>query len=106
MKSVQELAAIREKFGEGRMIRNDRHKGIKVVVSMGTCGIAAGGRAVVAAIMDEVAALKLDVQVTLTGCKGECSVEPCFEVLAPGKEKATYTKATPQSAAEVIRQLA
>lgn len=105
MKSVQELEAIREKFGEGRIIRNDRHKGVKVVVSMGTCGIAAGGRAVVAAIMEEIAARKLEVQVTLTGCKGDCSLEPCFEVFEPGKEKASYTKATPESAAEVIRKL-
>ena len=105
MKSVAELMEVREKASKGMFIRNDHHKGIKVVVSMGECGIAAGARDVLAAITQEIGRQGLEAQVTLSGCRGDCASEPVFEVLVPGKDKATYAKATPQQAGEVIRNL-
>ena len=106
MKSVAELVEMRERVRGGMYIRNDHHKGIKVVVGMGSCGIDAGARDVLAAIMEEVGRQGLEAQVTLSGCRGECSSEPRFEVFAPGKEKVTYINMTPQQAGEVIRKLA
>ncbi|MCL2857540.1 MAG: (2Fe-2S) ferredoxin domain-containing protein [Oscillospiraceae bacterium] len=106
MKSVAELVEVQEKFSKGMFIRNDHHKGVKVVVSMGECGIAAGARDVLAAITQEVGKAGLEVQVSLSDCRGDCANEPMFEVLAPGKDKAIYTKVTPQKAGEIIRGLA
>ena len=106
MKSVTELAQMREKARKGMFIRNDHHKGIKVVVAMGECGIDAGARNVLAAITKEVEKQGLEAQVILSGCRGECASEPVFEVLLPGKDKVTHTKATPEKASEVIRGLA
>ena len=105
MKSVTELVAIREKARKGMFIRNDHHKGIKVVVAMGECGIDAGARNVLAAITGEIEKQGLEAQVILNDCRGECTSEPMFEVLLPGKDKVTYTKVTPDKASEVIRSL-
>ena len=105
MKSVAELMEVREKASKGMFIRNDHHKGIKVVVSMGECGIAAGARDVLAAITQEIWRQGLEAQVTLNGCRGDCASEPMFEVFVPGKDTVSYAKATPQQAGEVIRSL-
>ena len=105
MKSVTELTERREKVRKGMFIRNDHHKGIKVVVAMGECGIDTGARAVLTAITEEVEKQGLEAQVTLSGCRGECGVEPMFDVLLPGKDKSTYTKMTPEKAREIIQSL-
>ena len=71
---------------------------------MATCGIAAGARPVLNAFVDEVAKRHLgNVTVTQTGCIGLCQYEPIVEVMAPGKEKVTYVKMTPEKALEVLR---
>ena len=103
MKSVEELNAIREKAREGMGIRNDKHQGARVVVSMGTCGIAAGARQVLAALVEEVAKEKLDVQVSQTGCRGDCKLEPMLEVLVPGRDKVMYVSMNPDKVKEVVR---
>jgi len=62
-----------------------------IVVGMGTCGIAAGAREVLAAIIDELDRRGIaDVVVTQTGCKGRCDREPLVYVEAPGRETVTY----------------
>ena len=42
--------------------------------------------------------------VTQTGCIGLCQYEPIVEIYAPGKEKVTYIKMTPEKAKEVVEQ--
>ena len=77
----------------------------RVVVGMATCGIASGARPVLNTLAEEVRAKKLDnVVVTQTGCIGLCQYEPIVEVFAPGKEKVTYVKMTPEKAKEVVEQ--
>ena len=53
----------------------------KVTVHMGTCGIAAGARDVMAALLKEIEAQGVtDVLVTTSGCAGLCSREPMATV--------------------------
>jgi NADP-reducing hydrogenase subunit HndB len=74
MKTVADLKALREKLQAEMQVRSD--SGTKVVVGMGTCGIAAGAREVMAALLDEIAKRKLqDVHVEQTGCIGMCEKE-------------------------------
>ena len=104
MKSLAELEAIRNKAKGNVTLRKDDHA-VRVVVGMATCGIAAGARPVLAAIMDEVAKRNLEhVAVTQTGCIGVCRLEPIVEVLVPGEEKVTYVKVDPQKAAEIVNE--
>ncbi len=103
MKSLEELAAIRDRM---KNIVNTREAGednIRIAVGMATCGIAAGARPVLNAFTEEVARRELSgVTVTQTGCIGICQYEPVVEVFAPGKEKVTYVKMTPEKVARVV----
>ncbi|MEE1356689.1 MAG: (2Fe-2S) ferredoxin domain-containing protein [Clostridia bacterium] len=103
MKSLQELAAIREKMQNKVLIREGVNS-TRIVVGMATCGIAAGARPVLNAFVEEVNNLGLaeNVTVTQTGCIGICQYEPVVEVYEAGKEKVTYIKMTPEKAKEVV----
>ncbi|MBC8570676.1 (2Fe-2S) ferredoxin domain-containing protein [Zongyangia hominis] len=104
MKSLAELQAIRDKMkGSVGLRKEDGEDTIRVVVGMATCGIAAGARPVLAAFTEEVAKRNLhNVMVTQTGCIGICQYEPVVEVMAPGKDKVTYVKMTPDKVARIV----
>ncbi len=103
MKSLAELQAIREKAQQNITLRNGQHEGIRVVVGMATCGIAAGARPVLNAFVEEINKRQLgNVVVTQTGCIGMCQFEPIVEVLVPGKEKVTYGKVTPEKVSKIV----
>ncbi len=105
MKSLAELAAIREKMKDKVAMREGSGQ-IRVVVGMATCGIAAGARPVLSAFVEKVneAGLSEKVTVTQTGCIGICQYEPVVEVFEEGKEKVTYVKVDAQKAAEIIEK--
>ncbi|MCR1899885.1 (2Fe-2S) ferredoxin domain-containing protein [Irregularibacter muris] len=102
MKSLKELEEIRKKTLENINLRKGR-EGYRVVVGMATCGIAAGARLVLMAIMDEIKNLELtNVTVAQTGCIGACRLEPIVEVYSPEGEKVTYIKMDPQKAKAMV----
>ena len=105
MKSLAELAAIREKM-QNKVVLREGSGDVRVVVSMATCGIAAGARPVLNAFVEEVnnAGLSDKVTVTQTGCIGICQFEPVVEVFEAGKDKVTYVKMTPEKAKEVVEK--
>ena len=103
MKSLEELMAIRDKAKASMTDREGTGDGIRVVVGMATCGIAAGARPVLNAFVDEVAKRNLkNVTVAQTGCIGMCQFEPIVEVFEPGKEKVTYVKMTAEKVPEIV----
>lgn len=103
MKSLAELQAIRDKARAGVTLRGQNEDAVRVLVGMATCGIAAGARPVLNAIVEEVAKRGLqNVIVTQTGCIGICQFEPVVEVVTPQGEKVTYVKMTPEKALRVV----
>ena len=105
MKSLEELAAIRDKMKRIVDTREAAHDTTRVVVGMATCGIAAGARPVLNAFTEEIARRELHgVLVTQTGCIGMCQYEPIVEVTMPGQEKVTYVKMTPDKARRVVAE--
>ena len=103
MKSLEELAAIRDRMKNIVNTREADEDNTRVVVGMATCGIAAGARPVLNAFTEEVARRELvNVTVTQTGCIGICQYEPVVEVYQPGKEKVTYVKMTAEKVARVV----
>ena len=103
MKSLAELQAIRDKARSQMAARENGEENTRVLVGMATCGIAAGARPVLTALMDEISKRGLSkVTVTQTGCIGICQFEPIFEVLVPGQEKVTYVNMTPEKAVRVV----
>lgn len=104
MKSLAELAKIREEALKKVDIRKER-KGTRIVVGMATCGISAGARPVLTALLEEVKKRNLtDVEVTQTGCIGVCKLEPIVEVYKEGEDKVTYVDMSAEKARRVIAE--
>ena len=104
MKSLEELKAIREKALSQVSVRSDENK-IRVIVGMATCGIAAGARPVMNALVSESAKRGLkNVSVTQTGCVGMCRLEPLFEVIEPNGKSYTYINMTEEKAIKVVNE--
>lgn len=105
MKSLAELEAIRNKAIGNVNLRKDREDGVRIVVGMATCGIAAGARVVLNAITEEVSKRNLQhVNVAQTGCIGMCRLEPIVEVFMPGEEKVTYVKVDKDKAVRIVNE--
>ena len=104
MKSIEELLAIKEKAQAQIAARDaDGNDGIRVVVGMATCGIAAGARPVLKALTEEIAKRNVkNVSVAQTGCIGMCQYEPIVEVFEPGKEKVTYVQVDAEKAVKIV----
>ena len=103
MKSIAELEAIKKKVLDSVNLRAEREEGVRVVVGMATCGIAAGARPIMAKFVDETAKRGLtNVTVAQTGCIGMCRFEPIAEVMVPGKEKVTYVQLTEEKVARIV----
>ena len=103
MKSLAQLAEIRDKMKQNATMREDGDRAVKVVVGMATCGIAAGARTVLNAFSSELAKRSLEhVTVAQTGCIGMCKLEPIVDVFVPGQDKVTYVLVTPDKVSRVI----
>jgi NADP-reducing hydrogenase subunit HndB len=77
----------------------------RVTVHMGTCGIAAGAREVMAALLKEIESQGVtDVMVTTSGCAGLCSREPMATVEVLGQAPVKYVNLTPRDIQEVFRR--
>ncbi len=103
MKSLAQLEEIRNKTLSKINLRKEDSDSIRVVVGMATCGIAAGARPVLKALMDEIDKRNLSekVFVTQTGCIGLCKLEPIVEVYM-NDEKITYVKMSADKIAKVV----
>jgi len=77
----------------------------KVIVHMGTCGIAAGARTVMKALMDEIESREIkDVLLTISSCAGLCSREPMVTVELTGEPAVKYVDLTPEKAKRVFEE--
>lgn len=78
--TVDDLKKIKEHYKSTFALREGGYRA-KITVHMGTCGIAAGARNVMNALMEEMAKTDTkDVIVTTSGCAGFCSKEPMATV--------------------------
>ena len=93
---IQDLARIRDKARGLTTIRDSAGRA-KVTVHMGTCGIAAGARAIMDALLDELAKNRVtDVLVSTSGCAGLCNREPMATVEVKGQPPVKYVDLTPE----------
>ena len=104
MKSVDDLNKLRDRARQSLILR-DGEAGARVIVAMGTCGIASGARDVLMAVMDELTARGLsDVVVSQTGCRGLCEREPMMEVQKPGLPTVTYGDLDAEKAKTIVAE--
>jgi len=102
VKSLDDLKKLREAALEKRKVKTESGQ-IQVIVGMGTCGIAAGARDTMKAILDEIQAKNLSgIVVTQTGCIGLCEKEPIVQVVVGEQPKVTYGKVSPEVARRIM----
>lgn len=76
---------------------------VKVIVHMGTTGIAAGAREVMAALMAELAKRKVtNVTVTQSGSFSLESEEPVVTVVRPNEDMVSYGRVTPDKIVRIL----
>ena len=103
MKSLAELQEIRNRALNQVNLRKEREDGTRIVVGMATCGIAAGAKPVLTALVEEAANAKItNANITQTGCIGMCTLEPIVEVYNREGKKTTYVRVTPEKAVEIL----
>lgn len=101
--TIDDLMKIRETTRHQTMLRQGAGR-VKVTVHMGTCGIAAGARDIMSAVMREIEQRALhDVIVTNSGCAGLCSQEPMITVeVANEPAPVKYVKMTAGKVRSII----
>lgn len=101
LKSLEDLKKLREEAKKSTTTRQETET--HIIVGMGTCGISAGAREVMNAILEEINKRELnDVNVSQTGCIGMCEKEVLVDVQLKGKERVTYGNVTPQDVSKII----
>ena len=102
--SIEDLKKIREQSKATLTLRSGQARA-KITVHMGTCGIAAGARDVMGALLKEIEKLELtDVIVTTSGCAGLCSREPMATVELRGEAPVKYVDLKPERILRVLRE--
>ena len=100
LKSLDELRQLRQQLQKDIKARTEATT--TITVGMGTCGIAAGAREVMQAVLDQLASRGVDAHVTTVGCIGMCSKEPLVDVKRGDELKITYGNVTPAMVPRII----
>lgn len=104
VKSLDDLKKLREEALEKRRVKTASGQA-QVIVGMGTCGIAAGARDTMKAILEYIEKENINgVIVTQTGCIGMCDKEPIVQVLIGEQPKVTYGKVNPDTARRIMKE--
>ncbi|MCL0094998.1 (2Fe-2S) ferredoxin domain-containing protein [Dehalococcoidia bacterium] len=102
VKSLEDLKRIREKAQKDIRVR--LKTGTTITVGMGTCGIAAGARETMLAILEELRRREIDAHVTTVGCIGMCSKEPLVDIEQAGYPRITYGNVHPEMVSRLIEE--
>ncbi len=101
---VSDLEKIKDKIKRATKLREGKGSA-RVTVHMGTCGIAAGSRNIMSALMDEVEKRGLsDVILTTSGCAGLCSREPMATVELAGQAPVKYVDLTDEKIRKILEE--
>lgn len=101
--SLDDLRKIKENASDLTAARSQGRT--RVIVGMGTCGIAAGAREIMQAMLAELDKRGLsDVSVETTGCIGMCQQEPLLDIIRPGEPRITYGRLTVADVARLVAE--
>ena len=104
IKSLEDLKRVREEALEKRKVKTAEGT-VQVTVAMGTCGIAAGARDTMKAILDHIESNNVSgVIVTQTGCIGKCDYEPIVAVTIGEEPKVMYGRINPERARKIMQE--
>ena len=102
LKNIEELKKLRLEAEKDIAVRSQT--GTRIIIGMGTCGIAAGAREVMHAILRELEARKIEAHVETVGCVGMCAKEPLVDIEQAGKSRVRYANITPDHVPRLIEE--
>jgi len=103
--TLEELRKLREEKQEALEKRSIEGKDCRIIIGMGTCGIAAGAKATLDAFLSVLDEEKIKhVAITQTGCMGLCYAEPTVEVILPDMPPVIYGKVNPDVARKIVKE--
>jgi NADP-reducing hydrogenase subunit HndB len=102
LKTLEDLKKLREDAQKDLKVRLET--GTKIVVGMGTCGIAAGARETMHAILEELKKREIEAHVTTVGCIGMCVREPLVDIEQAGRPRITYANVRPDMVPRIIEE--
>jgi (2Fe-2S) ferredoxin len=102
--NLEQLKRLKEKAQRQVSLREGGKK-YRVVVSMGTSGIAAGAREVMKTMLDEIEKRGIeDVEVRVTGEHGLENIEPVVTIEEADGERTTYAQLDPDKARKIVSE--
>ncbi len=108
IKSLNDLKKLRDQLHGHVALREKGAKSdelVRIRVSMATCGIASGAKAIMNFILEESKRLQLDdIVVTQTGCMGYCYAEPTIDVTLPGKDPVAFGHVDQKKVTEILEK--
>jgi NADP-reducing hydrogenase subunit HndB len=104
IRSLDDLKQFREAALDNKA-RDAKLGQTQVIVSLGSCGIAAGALRTMQALLEQSKAEHLqNIQISLTGCNGQCEQEPIVQVITGGQQKVTYGKVSPEVVLRILHE--
>jgi NADP-reducing hydrogenase subunit HndB len=101
---IEDLDRIADRVRRTTLLREGAGRA-KVTIHLGTCGIAAGARPVMTALMEEIEKRDVkDVLVTTAGCAGLCSREPMATVELLGNPPVKYVDLDPDKMRRILEE--
>ena len=100
--SVEDLKKLRQQLQGEIKTRTDTTT--TVIVGMGTCGISAGARETMHAILEELDRRGISAHVTTVGCIGMCAKEPLVDIRQGNGPRITYGNVTPKMVPRLIEE--
>jgi NADP-reducing hydrogenase subunit HndB len=101
---IDDLNRIKEEIRRTTLLREGNSRA-KITVHMGTCGIAAGARGIMNALLDDIQQNNIkDIILTTSGCAGLCSKEPMATVEIKGEAPVKYIELTPEKIRDIVSQ--
>jgi NADP-reducing hydrogenase subunit HndB len=102
--TLEDLKKKRDEARKDIYLRQGKYTS-KVIVHMGTCGIAAGAREIVTAFLGEIEGMTTkNVMLTTSGCAGLCSMEPMATVELLNSPSVKYVKLTPDKVKKIFKE--
>jgi NADP-reducing hydrogenase subunit HndB len=103
--TLDDLRKLRDDKKKSMNQRDAENKNAEVIIGMGTCGIAAGAKAVFDAVLDELNKADIhNVTIRQTGCMGLCFSEPTVEVITEDMPRVVYGNVDDATARRIVRE--
>lgn len=102
LKSLDDLRKLRDQVQDELTSRVET--GTTIIIGMGTCGIAAGARETMRAVIEELHSRDIEAHVKTVGCIGMCAREPLVDIEQAGQPRVTYGNITADRVSQLIEQ--